>query len=270
MNAAAYAREVDRALRDLPWTLRRELASELRGHLAELPPGEDLVERLGDPGAYAAEMRAAAGLDPQRGPIAFLRARRPRNVALAVLALVLAAVVIIGVAWVQSYQPIEWAGIVVPRHVPLNDQETVETIPFRSGGHFRLGVAVSNAGEFPVSIVGLGHIEALPVAFLPNPPLPFSVRLLASRPSKHWVFHGPYAPFAPIDLQPGAAVMLVLEGTFAKSCRPWQRGGVADVGTSRDMPPGYFPIRFHFLWKTETALIWPSRQIQISFPQGCR
>ena len=79
MTAEDYLRRVDVAVRDLPWRTRRELNSELRGHLAELPADTDFVERLGTPERYAADLRSAAGLERRRGPIAFLRARRPRN-----------------------------------------------------------------------------------------------------------------------------------------------------------------------------------------------
>ena len=58
------------------WRMRRDLLAELRAHLAELPAGTDLRAQLGPPEQYAADLRAAAGLERRRGPIAFLRARR--------------------------------------------------------------------------------------------------------------------------------------------------------------------------------------------------
>ncbi|HEY6595670.1 MAG TPA: hypothetical protein VI011_16465 [Asanoa sp.] len=63
----AYADAVRRALADLPAKTRDELLDDLPDHLAEVAAeGEGtLVDRLGSPAAYAAEVRAAAGL---RGP----------------------------------------------------------------------------------------------------------------------------------------------------------------------------------------------------------
>jgi hypothetical protein len=63
----AYADAVRRALADLPAKARDELLDDLPDHLAEVvADGEGaLVDRLGSPEAYAAEVRAAAGL---RGP----------------------------------------------------------------------------------------------------------------------------------------------------------------------------------------------------------
>jgi hypothetical protein len=109
VTADDYLSRVDAALRDLPWSQRRELLAELRSHLAELPAGTDLRE-LGTPEEYAADLRSAAGLERRHGPVAFLRARRPRNVLLTLLALTVIGLAIGAVAWIQSYQPISFAG----------------------------------------------------------------------------------------------------------------------------------------------------------------
>lgn len=79
MTTDDYLRRVSFELRDLPWRARRDLISEIRSHLSELPDGTNLLQRLGRPEQYAVDMRAAAGLERRRGVIAFLRARRLRN-----------------------------------------------------------------------------------------------------------------------------------------------------------------------------------------------
>ena len=89
MSPDEYLRNVSYSLNDLPWGMRRDLVAELRAHLDELPPGTDLETRLGRPEEYAADLRSAAGLERRRGPIAFLRARRLRNLILVVLSLTL-------------------------------------------------------------------------------------------------------------------------------------------------------------------------------------
>ncbi|WP_018351676.1 HAAS signaling domain-containing protein [Longispora albida] len=69
MEASAYLAGVRAALADLPAALREDLLEELPGHLAEVQAegAGSLVERLGSPVAYAAELRASAGLPP--GPV---------------------------------------------------------------------------------------------------------------------------------------------------------------------------------------------------------
>ncbi|PWU54526.1 hypothetical protein DLJ47_12800 [Micromonospora sp. S4605] len=60
---ANYVGRVRAALADLPAEVRDELTEDLPEHLAEVAAEADgsLVERLGEPEAYAAELRAAAG-----------------------------------------------------------------------------------------------------------------------------------------------------------------------------------------------------------------
>lgn len=60
-----YYERVAAALADLPLETRDELLEDLREHFAEVlaEQGGPLVDRLGPPATYAAELRAAAGLD---------------------------------------------------------------------------------------------------------------------------------------------------------------------------------------------------------------
>lgn len=66
LEVETYFEGVHDALIDLPQEVRDELLEELPDHLAEVAAeeGGTLVERLGEPAAYAAELRAAAGLEP--------------------------------------------------------------------------------------------------------------------------------------------------------------------------------------------------------------
>ena len=47
VNADQYLAVVESELTDLPWKARKSLLADLRVHLEEIPPDEDLVERLG-------------------------------------------------------------------------------------------------------------------------------------------------------------------------------------------------------------------------------
>ncbi|ROO61296.1 putative membrane protein [Micromonospora sp. Llam0] len=76
MNAATqaeithYVEQVRSALADLPGPVRDELLEDLPEHLAEVLAEGDgtLVDRLGDPTEYAAELRASAALDAPASP----------------------------------------------------------------------------------------------------------------------------------------------------------------------------------------------------------
>ena len=72
-----YATAVRAAFADLPGPRRELLLEDLEDHLLEVAAeaGGPLTERLGRPEAYAAELRASAGLAPAAG-----RAARPRGV----------------------------------------------------------------------------------------------------------------------------------------------------------------------------------------------
>ena len=65
MEISRYVEQVRAALADLPAPVRDELLEDLPEHLAEVLAEGDgsLVDRLGEPAAYAAELRASAALD---------------------------------------------------------------------------------------------------------------------------------------------------------------------------------------------------------------
>ncbi|MGY4683628.1 HAAS signaling domain-containing protein [Micromonospora aurantiaca (nom. illeg.)] len=76
-----YVDRVRAALADLPPAVRDELTEDLPEHLAEVAAeGEGaLVDRLGTPEAYAAELRAAAGAGEGRRPVRFHRLAEARD-----------------------------------------------------------------------------------------------------------------------------------------------------------------------------------------------
>jgi hypothetical protein len=274
MTSDDYLRGVGSALRDLPWQQRQELLAELRGHLADFPADTDLSERLGTPDQYAADLRAAEGLERRRGPIAWLKARRPRNVIATVVALILIGLAIGGVVWVQSYEPLADAGGgFVPAQLRQAPNGADKPLVFRKGGHFRFGIPIENAGSFGVRILGLGGWQSGPVALVHYPPpLPFSYKLAMTRPVSEWENQrGPLVPFRPFDLEPGKTAMLVIEAIYPQSCRPFEPGQVATPAATGYYPwDSRIPVRYHFLWKDSTTLIWPQFLLQVRFPKGCR
>jgi hypothetical protein len=252
MTAEDYLWRVGSELRDLPWSTRHDLVAELRGHLDELPPDTDLVACLGEPERYAADLRSAARLERHRGVLAFLRARRPRNLILAALALTVIGLAIGAVVWINSYQPMTVgnfyrlpAGSVEP---PALDTASVV---FHQGRPFTLGVNLLNNGRFTVHVLGVPYLA----------PNPWTARLLMSTPGKYTGGAGrPLTPFRPLDLKPGDSVFLQLKGVYA--CH----GGMAPGGA---ITYSEFPVRYRFLWRVTTTDIALPENLAFVFPKGC-
>jgi len=267
MTADEYLRRVEDELRDLPWRTRRDLVSELRAHLSEFPPGTDLEARLGSPQEYAADLCATAGLERREGAIAWVRARRPRNVTLALVALTVLVLAVAAGAWVQTYQPLAF-----------REKASAGGRVFVASGRgrpFRLGVDVANDGRFTVRVLGV------PDSSGPFAGLPVSARVMMSRntggPEKCQPFPGVthghcvtfsrpgggYEPFQPFDLKPGQVRSVMLAGSYG-NCS----GGLSQLTT---IHLSDFPVRYSFLWKTATAEIpLPTEREIIPPNRGCR
>ncbi len=258
MTAEDYVRRVSVELGDLPWRQRRDLVSELRAHLAELPAETDLAERLGAPERYAADLRAAAGLERHRGPIAFIRARRPRNVVLTVLVLTLLGLAIGAVAWIDSYQPLTIGnGTQYPPNTKPTIGSDIQHVEFREGRPFDVGVSVVNNGRFTVRVLGVEDSPGLSFSVLP---LSGRRLVMAGPEPNHGGFSGPFRRFRPFDLAPGQLALLVLHGSYDARCHAANGQSFWEVGG--------FELRFRFLWRTGTAEIPVSPQLQIDGPKG--
>lgn len=250
MTAEEYVRRVKFWLTDLPWSTKKQLLAELRAHLAELPEGTDLA-MLGPPEQYATDMRAAAGLERRRGAIAFLRARRPRNVALGAVALIAAGLAIWALVWIDNYQPIVFAG---GTQLPLDSKPTPGaagvTVVFRKGRPFEYGITIHNDDRFTVRVLGI-----------PRSPLDFfRGRLLMSKDQTGRLDERPLERFHPFDLKPGSFRWLVFKGVYACTTGAGRGLGVTRFG---------FSIRFSFLWRTATASIPLDSPLSFTFPKGC-
>jgi hypothetical protein len=242
-------------LRDLPWSTRRDLLTELRAHLDELPADTDLREKLGPPEAYAGDLRAAAGLERRHGPIAFLRARRPRNLILIVVALTLAGLTIGAVAWIDSYQPITFAGGTrFPPHAKPSVGQAGYSVVFRRGRPFEYGITIQNTGRFTVRVLGV-----------PKSNLDFySGRLLMSK-DQTGRLDQTFERFRPFDMKPGSFRWLLIKGVYACTTG-MDRDTVAGAASITQLA---FPVRFSFLWRTATASIPLGEPLAFSFPKGC-
>jgi hypothetical protein len=253
VNRDEYVRNVGWWLRDLPWSTRRDLLVELREHLDELPADSDLGAELGPPEAYADDLRTAVGLERRRGLIAFLRARRPRNLILVVLALTVAGLAIGAVVWIDSYQPIVMGNAA---QEPLDSKpspgEPGVTVVFRKGRPFLYGATIRNSGRFPVRILGVPRDVS---DF-------FKARLFVNEPNPA-ENEMPLERFRPFDLQPGETRWLVLKGVYA--CTTGAAGG-SGLAVGRDA----IPVRFSFLWRTETTFVPVLDPLRITFTKkGC-
>ena len=251
MNADADLRRVDAALSDLPWSVRRNLMAELKAHLQELPADE--AARLGTPEEYATEMRTAAGLEHRRGPIAFLRARRPRNLILTVVLLTVIGLAIGSVVWIESYQPlaVDANAAQFPLTAKPSSGRPGETVVFRKGRPFQYGVVLGNYGRFTVRVLGVPR----GVTDYYSGPLLMSVDQSPRRSER------PLEPFHPFDMKPGSYRWLVFKGVFACTT-----GAGPYVGVTREA----LPIRYSFLWRKATASIPLDDPLTITFPkEGC-
>jgi hypothetical protein len=248
-----FVRDVGYWLRDLPWSTRRDLLAELRGHLDELPTGTDLRAQLGPPEAYASDLRAAAGLERRRGLVAFLRARRPRNLILFILAVTVAGIAIGAVAWIDTYQPIVSGNATqLPLDSKPSSGQAGVTVVFRQGRPFLYGITIRNKRRFPVRILGVPRDVT---DF-------FKARLLVNKPNPA-DNERPLEPFRPFDLQPGESRWLVLRGVYA--CTTW-----ATAGSGLAVRRNALSVRFSFLWRTATASVRLANPLTITFTEkGC-
>jgi hypothetical protein len=256
VTAEEYVRRVNYWLTDLPWSTKRELLAELRAHLAELPAESDL-DALGSPEEYSRDLRAAAGLERRRGAIAFLRARRPRNLILTIVTLLVIGLAVGGVVWIDSYQPLAVGNAYrLPNgsvDAPAGDSASVV---FHQGRPFELGLEIQNTGRYAVRVLGVPYNGPYPAA------LPYKARVRMFGPNRYGG-DVPLRPFRPFDLKPGMRAFLELAGTFAR-CGSWKGKGANIVYD--------FPVRYSFLWKTATAEIPLPEKLAIVFKKqnNCR
>jgi hypothetical protein len=249
MTADDYLRDVSFQLRDLPWRTRRDLIAELEVHISELPTGTSLRGRLGTPAEYAADMRAAAGLDRRHGPIAFLLGRRPRNLFITVVVLAAIGFGIGAVVWIHSYQPLALGnGFQNPPGAIQEPAGSGEYVVFHQGQPFEFGITLRNSGSFSVRVLGV----------------PFASGVVSVRPRMSGPINGGFPQdlprFRPFDLKPGEERALVLNGVYKARCAYWPPGGSTSIVD--------FPIRYSFLWKTETTYLRLPWELGIVFRKG--
>ena len=155
------------------------------------------------------------------------------------------------VAWIDSYQPIVYGNATQypPDSKPSPGQPGV-TVVFRKGRPFLYGVTIRNSGRFPVRVLGIprGVTDF------------FKARLLANKPSPA-ENERPLERFRPFDLHPGETRWLVLKGVYA--CTTGMSGGGG--GVIREA----IPVRFSFLWRTETTFVPAQDPLTITFRKGC-
>lgn len=250
MTADEYVRRVNYWLTDLPWGTKKQLLAELRGHLSELPVETDL-DSLGTPEQYAADLRAAAGLDRRRGAIAFLRARRPRNLILTVLVLTVIGLAIGAVAWIDSYQPIAFAG---GTQEPLDAKPSLGsagvTVVFHKGHPFEYGISIQNNGRFTVRVLGI-----------PKSVTDFYKGRLLMSEDQTRMDELPLQRFHPFDMKPGSVRWLVFKGVYA--CTTGMGPGPGGLTWEA------IGVRFKFLWRTATASVPLDDPLTFTFPKGC-
>lgn len=182
---------------------------------------------------------------------------------LVIAAFVLAVALLIGsAAWIQSYQPLSYLG-------PSRIRGPIR-VAFHPGFRFSVGASVQNSGRFAVRVLGVPYLSG------PFSGRPISARLMMSRDTGgarfqrlpgvrgrvHFMLwpRGPYEPFQPFDLKPGQVRSLLFTGVYG-NCTPAARNLVPITVLD-------FPIRFSFVWKTQTARIPLPKKQEIIPPSG--
>jgi hypothetical protein len=276
-----YLERLSSAAHDLPKRRRGELLSEIEQHireaLARTPPADrdemaTLLEQVGDPAeiAAAADDQADAGL---AGGLAPRRARRPRKLIIALVALAVIGLAIGAASWIQSYQPLAFApaDVLTPNSVnTFGENGRGAWVGYSNGigGPHRpfFGVTIQNTGHFTVRVDGIGtYAPLLPLlrgwssrllmargAFVQEPvrdPAGKIVRDVNGHSMHRRVWKRErLRPFQAVDLAPGQIVMIVLRGVWHMDC-------LRNVSVGSTTPPQSFPVRYSFLWKTTTTHI---------------
>ena len=246
MSHEQYLAEVEGCLTDLPWRDRKRLVADLRVHLGEIPAGENLVARLGSPQSFVAELRGTAGLTPRRGPIAFLRARRPRNLVIGLVVLAVAASIGVGVAWARSYEPLT-TGSTGLNPIPSHQGPVGETVAaYRDGKPFQIGFSIRNDGRFAVRVV------SVPVASVAGP---FTVRAYVVPSETDDAARA--VAFRPFTLEPHHERLVVLRGTYSH-CHSLASGASITILS--------LPVRARFALWTRTVWIALTDPVVIRMP----
>lgn len=145
------------------------------------------------------------------------------------------------VAWIDNYQPLD--------SKPSPGAPGV-TVVFRKGRPFLYGVTIQNSGRFPVRILGIPRdvTDFFKAHLFVNEPNPAENEL-------------PLERFRPFDLHPGETRWLVLKGVY--TCTTGAGPGLGVTGEA-------IPVRFSFLWRTETAFVPAQDPLRITFTKkGC-
>lgn len=189
-----------------------------------------------------------AGLSPQRGPIAFLRARRPRNLVFTVIVLSVFGALAGGVVWGRSYQPVG-AGSTGLSPNPSTEGALHETVArFRNHRPFQFGFSMRNDGRFAVRILDIPLNDGFT--------RPFAVRAFID-PAEIGMSET-QEPFHAFTLRPGHERFIVLRGRYA-NCDKY----VANNSLIFDA----MPVRTRFLLWTHTILLPLSYPLVIKMPK---
>ena len=161
----AYVEQVRAALADLPAEDVDDLTIGMEADLGELmaEPGGDLRARLGDPDAYAVELRSAAGLPPRSAPAASAgpwwgaRAAASTRAALADLAR--------RFPWLADVRPVWWVvrGVVAgwAAGAVLGMSFAWPLVVAAVAGSFWVGRATPRTGAAVRALVTVGNVLAL-------------------------------------------------------------------------------------------------------------
>jgi len=221
-GAEAFAQAVVRRLRDLPASQRAEIERDVAERAANCGDDAGVVAQLGEPAAYADELRSALELPP------FAQVRRRRRLRLAA-GLVAASVAAVAIwVWqrddnaVPADYPLSVAAVAMSGAGDMVGS-TVAMPPV--GEEITVSLLITNAGDHVVRLESVepvlgAEVQGVFLAVGPDlPPLwtPVARVFALAEPTVIEVpeFDDPAGTSLPVTLQPGEAVVLQLRGQVA-------------------------------------------------------
>jgi hypothetical protein len=135
-------------------------------------------------------------------------------------------------------------------------------VPFRQGARFRAGISIVNNGRFTVRVLGISGEPPFDYLQLAHRHLTVS----APVPKNAVQSVRPDRTFRPLDLPPGEAMFLQLNGTYNARCRPVKNPVRGYDGGSQVFAG--FDVRYTVLWRTRTVRIDFPDTVSIEFPDN--
>ena len=200
----AYLEDVRRHLRDVPWSRRQDLVSDLRCRLEDLTWDHFPNEILGESAEYARLAREAAGYGPSPARrFAYVRAWRRRTKILVVMSIVTVLILASATVAVVRYQPLRTENLFTWSASPEIESTLPTQVtywPYEPGAPVVVGTGLHNVGRTTVTVTGVS---------VPNNDGPFlPTELRFTRDVQEMTVWQRQTPAQRISVHPGETVFI--------------------------------------------------------------